>query len=112
LPGDISWQISCRPGAKGVLSDPQPSRRGVARLSLEGPRQQGLSMSADDQITYLEYKIRLGQDGTRFIAYVSRDGALIEHDGRASEMWASASCVNRDRAIHVAKTAIDTDRIR
>ena len=69
-------------------------------------------MSADDQITYLEYKIRLSQDGTRFIAYVSRDGALIEHDGRASEMWASASCVNRDRAILVAKTAIDTDKIR
>jgi hypothetical protein len=69
-------------------------------------------MSADDQITYLEYKIRLAQEGTRFTAYVSRDGGLIEHDGRASQIWASASCVNRERAIFVAKTAIDSDRIR
>jgi hypothetical protein len=69
-------------------------------------------MDAVDQITYLEYKISISQEGPRFVARVSRDGGLIEHDGRASEIWASASCVNRDRAIHVAKNAIDTDRIR
>jgi hypothetical protein len=69
-------------------------------------------MSADDQIAYLEYTIRIIQEGIRFVAHVSRDGGLIEHDGRASAIWASASCVNRDRAIFVAKTAIDTDKIR
>jgi len=69
-------------------------------------------MGADDQLTYLEYQIRIAQEGPRFIAYVSRDGGLIEHDGRASEIWASASCVSRDRAVWVAKNAIDTDKIR
>jgi len=66
----------------------------------------------DDAFIYLEYKIRIVPEGVRFIAHVSRDGRLIEHDGRASDVWATASCVSRDRAILVAKTAIDTDRIR
>lgn len=69
-------------------------------------------MGADDQILYLEYKIQIIQEGTRFIAHVSRDGALIEHDGRASAIWASASCVDRDRALYVARNAINTDKIR
>lgn len=69
-------------------------------------------MSADDSIDYLEYKISIAQEGLRFVARVSRDGGSIEHDGRTSEVWASASCVSRDRAIHVAKTAIDSDKIR
>lgn len=72
----------------------------------------GFAMSSNDQIAYLEYKIRIIQDGIRFLAYVSRDGGLIEHDGRTSEVWASASCGSRDRAIWVAKNAIDTDKIR
>ena len=69
-------------------------------------------MNGDTQLTYLEYDIKIVPDGSRFKACVSRDGGLIEHDGRASEIWASASCVSVDRAILVAKTAIDTDRIR
>lgn len=69
-------------------------------------------MNGDTQLTYLEYDIKIVADGARFKACVSRDGGLIEHDGRASEIWASASCVSADRAILVAKTAIDTDRIR
>jgi len=69
-------------------------------------------MAADDRITYLEYEIDIAPDGVRFKACVSRDGGLIEHDGRASEIWVSASCVSRDRALWVAKNAIDTDTIR
>jgi hypothetical protein len=65
-----------------------------------------------DQTTYLEYDIGIVADGARFKAQVSRNGGLIEHDGRASEVWVSASCVSRDRALWVAKNAIDTDTIR
>ena len=69
-------------------------------------------MNDGDQIAYLDYKISIVCDGARFLAYVSRKGGLIEHDGRSSEVWASASCVTRDRAIWVAKNALDTDKIR
>lgn len=69
-------------------------------------------MNADDQITYLEYQISIKEDAARFTAHVTRDGGLIEHDGRASEVWVTASCNSRDRAIWVAKNAIDTDRVR
>jgi hypothetical protein len=64
------------------------------------------------QLTYLEYRIKITPEGARFTACVSRDGGLMEHDGRASEIWVSASCVSAERAIWVAKNAIDTDRIR
>jgi hypothetical protein len=37
---------------------------------------------------------------------------LIEHDGHFSEGWKAASCASLDRAIQVAKTAIDNDHIR
>jgi hypothetical protein len=69
-------------------------------------------MTANDQTTYLEYEIGIVSEGVRFKASVSRNGGLIEHDGRASEVWVSASCVSRDRALWVAKNAIDTDKIR
>ena len=69
-------------------------------------------MNADDKVSYLEYQINITQEGPRFTARVSRDGGLIEHDGRASEVWVTASCNTRDRAIWVAKNAIDTDRVR
>ncbi len=69
-------------------------------------------MVADDQITYLEYEIGIVPEGVRFKARVTRNGGLIEHEGRASEIWVSASCVSRDRALWVAKNAIDTDKIR
>lgn len=70
------------------------------------------STAVDDQLTYLEYQIGITQEGPRFTARVTRNGGLIEHDGRASEVWVSASCNTRDRAVWVAKNAIDTDRIR
>ena len=63
-------------------------------------------------ISYLDYAIAITEEGARFTARVSRDGNLIEHDGRSSEVWVSASCNTRERAIWVAKNAIDTDRIR
>ena len=69
-------------------------------------------MNADDQITYLEYQISIKEDAARFTAHVTRSGGLIEHDGRASEVWVTASCNSRDRALWVAKNAIDTDRVR
>lgn len=69
-------------------------------------------MDENDQTAYLEYNIRIVRDGARFLAHVTRDGALIAHDGRSSEVWASASCGTRDRAVWVAKNAIDTDKIR
>jgi hypothetical protein len=50
--------------------------------------------------------------GGRFTAHVRREGGLIEHDGQLSEVWAGASCASFDRAVFVAKTAIDNDRIR
>jgi hypothetical protein len=69
-------------------------------------------MAAATSITYLEYTIAVTEEGGRFTPRVSRDGGLIEHDGHVSEVWAPASCVSLERAILVAKTAIDTDRIR
>jgi len=69
-------------------------------------------MASNDQINYLEYDIGIVAEGVRFKASVSRNGSLIEHDGRKSEVWVSASCVSRDRALWIAKNAIDTDKIR
>jgi len=69
-------------------------------------------MAADDQVNYLEYEIGIVPDGARFKAQISRNGGLVEHDGRASEIWVSASCVSRDRALWVAKNAIDSDKVR
>jgi hypothetical protein len=69
-------------------------------------------MDSSHQLTYLEYNISITEEGARFTARVSREGALIEHDGRTSEIWASASCGSRDRAIWTAKNAIDMDHIR
>lgn len=66
----------------------------------------------DEQVPYFEYTITLAQEGARFTARVSRKGGLITHDGRISEVWASASCNSRDRALWVAKNAIDSDKIR
>ncbi len=69
-------------------------------------------MNADEPVPYHEYQIRISEEGARFTARVSRDGGLIEHDGRASEVWVTASCNSRERAVWVAKNAIDTDRVR
>ena len=69
-------------------------------------------MAADTLVTYLEYTIIVTEDGSRFTPRVRREGAMIEHEGNVSEVWAAASCASLDRAVLVAKTAIDTDRIR
>jgi hypothetical protein len=64
------------------------------------------------QVPYLEYMTTVTRDGGRFTPRVTRDGGLIEHDGNVSEAWAAASCASLERAVLVAKTAIDSDRIR
>lgn len=66
----------------------------------------------DEQVSYFEYTITIAQEGSRFTARVSRNDGLITHEGRVSEVWASASCNSRDRAVWVAKNAIDTDKVR
>jgi hypothetical protein len=75
-------------------------------------RDPGDGMSVDTQVTYLEYMITVSEEAGRFTPRVTREGALIEHDGHTSEAWKAASCASLDRAVHIAKTAIDTDRIR
>jgi hypothetical protein len=70
------------------------------------------AMAADHAVSYHEYTISIIQAERRFTAFVTRPGALIQHDGRASERWASASCGSFDRALAVAKEAIDSDEIR
>jgi len=69
-------------------------------------------MSADTRVIYLEYTITVTEEAGRFTSRVTREGGLIEHDGQQSEGWKAASCASLDRAILVAKTAIDNDRIR
>ena len=69
-------------------------------------------MSADTRIAYLEYVITVTEEAGRFTSRVTREGGLVEHDGNVSEGWKTASCASLDRAVHIAKTAIDTDRIR
>ena len=68
-------------------------------------------MNAISPISYLGYDIAIAQDKMRFTARVTRDGALISHNNRNSEVWASESCGSSDRAIWVAKNAIDTGLI-
>jgi len=101
-------------GRDGATTAPVP-QRGVAYLGLENPRPtrnfKGF-MSADTRIVYLEYIITVTQEAGRFTSRVTREGALIEHDGHLSEGWKAASCASLDRAIQVAKTAIDNDHIR
>jgi len=69
-------------------------------------------MSAQTQIVYLEYLITVIEEAGRFTSRVTRDGGLIEHDGHFSEGWKTASCASLNRAVQVAKTAIDNDQIR
>ena len=69
-------------------------------------------MSADTRIVYLEYIITVTEENGRFTPRVTREGGLIEHDGQVSEVWAAASCASLERALLVARTAIDTDRVR
>jgi hypothetical protein len=68
-------------------------------------------MNASSPTSYLGYDIAITQDKMRFTARVTREGALISHNNRNSEVWASESCGSSDRAIWVAKNAIDTGLI-
>ena len=68
-------------------------------------------MNASSPTSYLGYDIAITQDNMRFTARVTREGALISHNNRNSEVWASESCGSSDRAIWVAKKAIDTGQI-
>jgi hypothetical protein len=68
-------------------------------------------MNPNGPADYLGYQITVAQDKMRFTAMVSRDGGLISHDGRSSEVWASESCGCYDRAMWVARNAIDMGRI-
>ena len=68
-------------------------------------------MIANGRTAYLGYQITVAQDKARFTAMVSRDGGLICHDGRNSEVWASESCGSYDRALWTAKNAIDMGRV-
>ena len=69
-------------------------------------------MSADTQIAHHEYLITVTEEAGRFTARVTREGGLIEHDGYVSEGWKAASCASLDRAVQMAKAAIDTDKVR
>jgi len=69
-------------------------------------------MGAVTQTSYLEYTITVTEDAGRFTPRVTREGGMIEHDGHTSEIWVASSCASLDRAILVARTAIDSDRIR
>ncbi len=61
---------------------------------------------------YFEYTITVTEESGRFTARVTRAGAMIEHDGNVSEIWAAPSSGSLDRAVQVARAAIDSDRIR
>lgn len=69
-------------------------------------------MTAEHQIAYLGYRILVAEEKMRFTARISRDGGMVQHDGRSSEVWASASCGSYDRAISVAKRAIDSGQVQ
>ena len=69
-------------------------------------------MAADTQTAYFEYIITITEENGRFTPRVTRPGGMIEHDGHVSEVWSAASCGSADRAMLVARNAIDNDRIR
>ena len=65
-------------------------------------------MTADRKTNFRGYEIIVTEEKMRFTARVSRKEGLIRHDGRSSEVWASASCGSYDRALATALKAIDT----
>jgi hypothetical protein len=69
-------------------------------------------MTTSFTVVYLGYRISVKEEKMRFTARVSRDGGMVNHNGRVSEVWASASCGSYDRAIDVAKRAIDTGQVQ
>ena len=65
-------------------------------------------MTADRQTNFRGYEIIVTEEKMRFTARVSRKDRLVSHDGRSSEVWASATCGSYDRALATALKAIDT----
>ena len=68
-------------------------------------------MNAAYKFQFKGYQIDIAEERMRFTARISRDGGLVAHDGRNSEVWASASCGSYDRAVAVAMKAIDTGEV-
>ena len=69
-------------------------------------------MSGIVEIPYRGYQIAISEVGGRFTPRISREGALVAHDGRSSQVWAGASCGSYDRALETARSAIRTGRVR
>ena len=69
-------------------------------------------MTAVRHTEHLGYDIAISQEAGRFTPRVTRAGALIEHNGRKSEIWAGASCGSFERALERATTAIATGTIK
>lgn len=69
-------------------------------------------MAAGAEIDYRGYSISITEGGGRFTPRVRFNGRMVEHDGRISEIWTSASCGSRERALEIARTAIDTGRVK
>src|SRR5690349_19148809 len=82
--------------------------RASEEASQECQPRMAVETMSETTLAYFEYSITVTQADGRFIARVSREGGLIEHDGQVAEAWSSASCPTSERAIQVAKTAIDT----
>lgn len=69
-------------------------------------------MATVTQTEYQGYDIAITEDGGRFTPRVRREGRMIEHDGRTSEVWAAPSCGSLERALQKVQAAIDTGRVK
>jgi hypothetical protein len=68
-------------------------------------------MTPDHEILFKGYQIAIAEERMRFTARISRKGEMIRHDGRSSEIWASASCGSFDHAVATAMRAINTGQV-
>jgi len=69
------------------------------------------TMNANCPIAYLGYQITVAQDKARFTAKISRDGGLISHDGRNSEVWAGkAESELWEQRTRLVKEELDFER--
>jgi hypothetical protein len=70
------------------------------------------AMATITQAEYQGFNIAITEEGGRFTPRISHAGRMIEHDGRASEIWAATSCGSMERALQRAQAAIDTGRVK
>ena len=68
-------------------------------------------MTAAQSVDFKGYQIVITEEKLRFTARISRKDGLVRHDGRSSEVWASASCGSHERAIATAMKAIDSGQV-